>query len=115
MASYFVPNIFFCLNTFSGADLRIKTAMLFTPLLAAIRYSQPGTVALLLEKRADMMVMDSIKQYNPIMWAVEMEKPEILKVKLTCKYITLPGVLLYNYIFPLGAVTSWSCVTRRTS
>ena len=83
----------FHLNTFSGADLRIKTAMLFTPLLAAIRYSQPGTVALLLEKRADMMVMDSIKQYNPIMWAVEMEKPEILKVKLSCKYITFPGVL----------------------
>ena len=77
MGSYFC---FFNLNTFSGADLRIKTTMLFTPLLAAIRYSQPGTVALLLEKGADMMVINSIKQYNPIMWAVEMENPEILKV-----------------------------------
>ena len=91
MASYFVSLI--CIYTFSGADLKIKTTMLFTPLLAAIRYSQPGTVALLLEKGADMMVIDSIKQYNPIMWAVEMENPEILKVKLSCKYITLSGVL----------------------
>ena len=52
----------------------------FTPLLAAIRYSHPTPVELLLKSGANVLVKDGLKEYNPIMWAVEIQNLEILKV-----------------------------------
>ena len=66
--------------SYSGAYVNAKTAVHFTPLLAAIRYAHAGPVELLLEKGANVMVKDRLKYYNPIMWAVEIQSPQILKV-----------------------------------
>ena len=53
----------------------------FTPLLAAIRYTKPECVHLLLTRGADIMVKDKQRQLNALLWAVEIQSPEILKVK----------------------------------
>ena len=57
-----------------------KTAAHFTPLLTAIRYSHPRPVELLLRNGANVLVKDGLKEYSPIMWAVEIQNPEILRV-----------------------------------
>lgn len=53
----------------------------FTPLLAAIRYINPECVHLLLARGAGIMVKDKHRQLNALLWAVEIQSPEILKVK----------------------------------
>jgi ankyrin repeat protein len=64
----------------NGAQIERKTTDHFTPLLAAIRYIQPGPVHLLLEQGADVMAKDGQRNYNAILWAVEIQNSEILKV-----------------------------------
>ena len=64
----------------SGAFKDSKTNMHFTPLLAAIRYTQPGAVQLLLSRGANIMTKDRLRYYNAVFWAVEIQHPEILKV-----------------------------------
>ena len=54
--------------------------MHYTPLLAAIRYIQPQSVRILLSRGADMMVKDTWREYNAILWAVEVQSTKILKV-----------------------------------
>ena len=54
--------------------------MHYTPLLAAIRYTKPQSVHMLLSRGADMMVKDRRRNYNAILWAVEIQNPDILKV-----------------------------------
>ena len=66
----------------SGASKDTKTNMQFTPLLAAIRYAQPQTVQLLLKKGANVLAKDRLRHYNAILWAVEIQNPDILKVIL---------------------------------
>ena len=56
--------------------------MHFTPLLAAIHYTQPGPVQLLLNREANVLVKDQRKNYNAIFWAVEIESSNILKVTI---------------------------------
>ena len=70
----------FPLLSFSGAVIECKTMMHYTPLLAAIRYTKPQSVRMLLSRGADMMVADSRRNYNAILWAVEIQNPDILKV-----------------------------------
>lgn len=53
----------------------------FTPLLAAIRYINPECVRLLLSRGADIMAKDRQRQLNALLWAVEIQSSEILKVK----------------------------------
>ena len=54
--------------------------MHFTPLLAAIRYVQPQTVQLLLKNGANVLAKDRLRHYNAVLWAVEIQNPDILKV-----------------------------------
>lgn len=56
--------------------------MHFTPLLAAIHYTQPGPVQLLLNREANVLVKDQRKTYNAIFWAIEIESSNILKVTI---------------------------------
>jgi ankyrin repeat protein len=64
----------------NGAYKDAKTNMHFTPLLAAIRYTQLGPVRLLLRRGANVMARDRLRHFNAILWAVEIQHPEILKV-----------------------------------
>ncbi|CAI8040068.1 Transient receptor potential cation channel subfamily A member 1 homolog [Geodia barretti] len=66
----------------NGASKDSKTNMQFTPLLAAIRYAQPQTVQLLLKKGANVLAKDRLRHYNAILWAVEIQNPDILKMLL---------------------------------
>ena len=84
---------------YSGAYVNAKTAVHFTPLLAAIRYAHPGPVELLLEKGANVMVKDRLKYYNPIMWAVEIQSPQILKVymlTICTNWQTIRRVIIFS-------------------
>lgn len=54
--------------------------MHFTPLLAAVRYSQPTAIKFLLSRGADVMAKDGLRSYNAILWAVEIQNPNTLKV-----------------------------------
>ena len=65
----------------SGAHIDCKTATHFTPLLAAIRHTQPEPVRLLLGQGADVMAKDGQRSYNAVLWAVEMQNSEVLKVR----------------------------------
>lgn len=60
--------------------------MHFTPLLAAIRYAQPQTVQVLLRKDANLLAKDRLKHYNAILWAVEIQNLDILKVLIAIMY-----------------------------
>lgn len=63
--------------------------MHFTPLLAAIRYAQPQTVQVLLRKDANLLAKDRLKHYNAILWAVEIQNLDILKVLIAKVYHSL--------------------------
>lgn len=67
-------------SSFSGADMESRTSMRFTPLLAGIRYTKPKPVLLLLSRGANVMARDKRRHYNALLWAVEIQNLEILKV-----------------------------------
>ena len=66
--------------TFSGARTDCMNSMHLTPLLAAIRYTQPEAVRILLRRGADWTAKDRLRSYNAILWAVEIQNLEILNV-----------------------------------
>ena len=72
--------VYFIFLVCSGADIERKTANHFTPLHAAIRYTQPGPVHLLLKRGADVTSKDGQRSYNAVLWAVEMQNCKILEV-----------------------------------
>ena len=84
-------------SSFSLAELGIQSRLGFTPLMAAIRYSNPECVQVLLSRGANIMVQDDRRHLNALLWAVEIESLEILKVQYTSYVLcievhTLAGV-----------------------
>lgn len=77
-------------SSFSGADMECKTSMHFTPLLAGIRYTKPKPVFLLLSHGANVMARDKRRWYNALLWAVEIQNLEILKVFTVVQIVRLP-------------------------
>lgn len=62
-------------------DLIEHTTMLgFTPLLSAVRFTNPKCVTVLLEKGANILAKDQKRSLNALHWAVAVQSPSIIKV-----------------------------------
>ena len=58
------------------------------------------------------MIKDRLKHYNPIMWAVEIQNPDILKVRSKIKTSSVSTVLCLCFIC---TVTACACVPKKAS
>ena len=78
--------LFAFLNRYSEAGgneqllIEKKTTLGFTPLLSAVRFTNPKCVTVLLEKNADVLVKDRKRNLNALLWAVAVQSPLIIKV-----------------------------------
>ena len=70
-------------RTHSGAIIEAPNSLEFTPLLAAIRYTNLKCVKALLAANANILTRDGKRQYNALLWAVEVQSQEILMVSKT--------------------------------
>ena len=57
-----------------------RTALGFTPLLSAVRFTNPKCVTVLLEKGANILAKDKKRNLNALLWAVVVQSPKIIKV-----------------------------------
>ena len=57
-----------------------QTALGFTPLLSAVRFTNPKCVTVLLEKNANILAKDRKRNLNALLWAVVVQSPKIIKV-----------------------------------
>jgi len=49
----------------------------FTPLLAAVRYTRYDCVKVLLDNGANMLARDNKRHLTPLLWAVEVQSPNL--------------------------------------
>ena len=65
-----------------GADIESTSSFGFTPLLVAIRYTNPRCVEALLARNANVLTRDKKRNLNALLWAVELQNLEVLRVSL---------------------------------
>ena len=52
----------------------------FTPLLSAVRFTNPKCVTVLLEKNANILAKDKKRSLNALLWVVVVQSPKIIEV-----------------------------------
>ena len=69
-----------CMIRRSGVEVECTTIYGFTPLLAAVRYTNLQCVRALLQRNANLFAKDNRRKLSALLWAVEVRDPQILKV-----------------------------------